>query len=71
MGFSVSPRPLGFGILGFGAKGLGPGFDNIFIERKKIQNSSLKKITKIHRYVCITKEHFAMVIRVIGIRSFF
>ena len=26
--FSVSPRPLGFG---FGAKGLGPGLDNIFI----------------------------------------
>ena len=26
--FSVSPRPLGFGFLGFGAKGLGPGLDN-------------------------------------------
>ena len=26
--FSVSPRPLGFG---FGAKGLGPGLDNTFI----------------------------------------
>ena len=26
--FSVSPRPFGFGFLGFGAKGLGPGFDN-------------------------------------------
>ena len=25
--FSVSPRPLGFGFLGFGAKGLGPGLD--------------------------------------------
>ena len=30
--FSVSPRPLGFGFWtkGFGAKGLGPGLDNIF-----------------------------------------
>ena len=29
--FSVSPRPLGFGFWtkGFGAKGLGPGLDNI------------------------------------------
>ena len=29
--FSVSPRPLGFGFRakGFGAKGLGPGLDNI------------------------------------------
>ena len=29
--FSVSPRPLGFGFgtKGFGAKGLGPGLDNI------------------------------------------
>ena len=26
--FSVSPRPLGFGFWGFGAKGLGPGLDN-------------------------------------------
>ena len=26
--FSVSPRPLGFGFLGFGAKGFGPGLDN-------------------------------------------
>ena len=26
--FSVSPRPLGFGFLGLGAKGLGPGLDN-------------------------------------------
>ena len=26
--FSVSPRPLGFGNKGFGAKGLGPGLDN-------------------------------------------
>ena len=26
--FSVSPRPLGFGFWGFGAKGLGPGIDN-------------------------------------------
>ena len=26
--FSVSPRPLGFGFLVFGAKGLGPGLDN-------------------------------------------
>ena len=26
--FSVSPRPLGFGFLGFWAKGLGPGLDN-------------------------------------------
>ena len=25
---SVSPRPLGFGLLSFGAKGLGPGLDN-------------------------------------------
>ena len=31
--FSVSPRPLGFvfGTKGFGAKGLGPGLDNIKI----------------------------------------
>ena len=29
--FSVSPRPLGFGFLGFGAKGLGPGLDNLDI----------------------------------------
>ena len=31
--FSVSPRPLGFGFgtKGFGAKGLGPGLDNIFV----------------------------------------
>ena len=28
--FSVSPRPLGFEFLGFGAKGLGPGLDNRF-----------------------------------------
>ena len=29
--FSVSPRPLGFwfGTKGFGAKGLGPGLDNL------------------------------------------
>ena len=27
--FSVSPRPLGFGFLGFRVKGLGPGFDKI------------------------------------------
>ena len=27
--FSVSPRPLGFGFLGYGAKGLGPGLGNI------------------------------------------
>ena len=29
--FSVSPRPLGFGFgtKGFGAKGLGPGLDNL------------------------------------------
>ena len=26
---SVSPRPLGFGFWGFGAKSLGPGLDNI------------------------------------------
>ena len=26
--FSVSPRPLGFGFLSFGAKGLGPGLEN-------------------------------------------
>ena len=25
--FSVSPRPLGFGFLGFGFRGLGPGLD--------------------------------------------
>ena len=33
--FSVSPRPLGFGFgtKGFGAKGLGPGLDNIQKER--------------------------------------
>ena len=32
--FSVSPRPLGFGFgtKGFGAKGLGPGLDNLFQE---------------------------------------
>ena len=24
----ASPRPLGFGFLGFGAKGLGPGLEN-------------------------------------------
>ena len=29
--FSVSPRPFGFGFLGFGAKGLGPGLDNLFL----------------------------------------
>ena len=27
--FSVSPRPLGFVFLCFGAKGLGPGLDNM------------------------------------------
>ena len=27
--FSVSPRPLGFGFLGFRVWGLGPGLDNI------------------------------------------
>ena len=27
--FSVSPRPLGFGFWGFGAKGLVPGLNNI------------------------------------------
>ena len=26
--FSVSPRPLGFGFLGLGLRGLGPGLDN-------------------------------------------
>ena len=26
--FSVSPRPLGFGFWGLGAKGLGPGLDS-------------------------------------------
>ena len=31
--FSVSPRPLGFGFLGFGANGLGPGLDNLSISR--------------------------------------
>ena len=31
--FSVSPRPLSFGFLGFGAKGLGPGLDNIIKDR--------------------------------------
>ena len=31
--FSVSPRPLGFGFgtKGFGAKGLGPGLDNMSV----------------------------------------
>ena len=29
--YSVSPRPLGFGFWGFGAKGLGPGLDNFLI----------------------------------------
>ena len=29
--FSVSPRPLGFGFLGLGLRGLGPGLDNISI----------------------------------------
>ena len=28
--FSVIPRPLGFGFLGLGLRGLGPGLDNIF-----------------------------------------
>ena len=32
--FSVSPRPLDFGFLGFGAKGLGPGLDNFFSSKK-------------------------------------
>ena len=27
--FSVIPRPLGFGFLGLGLRGLGPGLDNI------------------------------------------
>ena len=33
--FSVSPRPLGFGFgtKRFGAKGLGPGLDNIFMNK--------------------------------------
>ena len=30
--FSVSPRPLGFGILVFGAKGFGPGLDNKYLQ---------------------------------------
>ena len=35
--FSVSPRPLGFGFgtKGFGAKGLGPGLDNMAISIDK------------------------------------
>ena len=28
--FSVTPRPVGFGFLGLGAKGLGPGLDKNF-----------------------------------------
>ena len=28
---SVSPRPLGFGFLGLGLRGLGPGLDNISV----------------------------------------
>ena len=29
--FSVSPRPLGFGFLGFGLRGLRPGLDNLWL----------------------------------------
>ena len=42
--FSVSPRPLGFGFLGFRAKGLGPGLDNmnpsIFAHSSEITRAS-------------------------------
>ena len=34
--FSVSPRPLGFWFLGFGAKGLGPGLDNLIEDPVKV-----------------------------------
>ena len=40
--FSVSPRPLGFGTKGFGAKGLGPGLDNRYLLVRGSIRSSLK-----------------------------
>ena len=36
--FSVSPRPLGFGFLGLGLRGLGPGLDNIRVQTRTIQD---------------------------------
>ena len=35
--FSVSPRPLGFGFLGLGAKDLGPGLDNYTFNNDKLE----------------------------------
>ena len=32
--FSVIPRPLGFGFLGLGLRGLGPGLDDLFFTKK-------------------------------------
>ena len=34
--FSVSLRPLGFGFLGLGLRGLGPGLDNIRVQTRTI-----------------------------------
>ena len=39
--FSVSPRPLGFRFLGFGAKGLGQGLTIVFVE-KSVQYQCMK-----------------------------
>ena len=59
--FSVSPRPLGFGFgtKGFGAKGLGPGLDNISM---KFMNTSASSsalgtplISNLHNLIRIDK----------------
>ena len=38
--FSVSPRPLGFGFLGLGLRGLVPGLDNIDITLRTCADTS-------------------------------
>ena len=51
--FSVSSRPLGFGFLGFGAKGLGPGLDNIrSLENATICQSYQKRNIFRIKHVC-------------------
>ena len=57
--FSVSPRPLGFGFLDFGAKGLGPGLDNtyflilrwIYIFNRELENVVEANLEQFTRFV--------------------
>ena len=62
--FSVSPRPLGFGFgtKRFGAKGVGPGLDNIrkkdqklyFPERIRAQRAHLAVLVQLKMFACST-----------------